>query len=126
MQKLVLGLLFSLITTANATPITEGAIICSASCSSSGKKIDHDTISSGIIYFSNFNDENSINSDSCLLNAVALPIASNRSTSELDFGINLKECSNIMMGKYLGKKVDLILEEQSDFGFYITDIKFSL
>jgi hypothetical protein len=106
--------------------IIKNVTICSISCNNVGYNIHHNAISYGTITYNTFNEDNTGNRNVCISDGgKELDIASDRASGENSFGIDLEECSKILLYKYMGKKVDLITEELSENrpNAFITNIK---
>jgi hypothetical protein len=123
MKLLIFGFLLTTMLSAHASSNIKNVIICSVTCSSAGYHIDHNSISNGTIFFAAYNEDNASNSNVCSSEARALDIATDRGAGERSFGIDVDNCSEILLGKYSGKKVMLVSEKLSNGKTYITKVK---
>jgi hypothetical protein len=123
MKKLIFGTFFACAFSAHGATNIKNVTICSVTCTSAGFHIDHNAASYGTISVAPYNKDTSTNSNLCASEGTYLNIASDRASGERTFGIDLNECSKILLGKYRGQKVSLISEELSEGKTYITSIE---
>ncbi|MGZ3808981.1 MAG: hypothetical protein ACXVCE_12920, partial [Bacteriovorax sp.] len=107
---LAVFLLANLSTRSAMAETIRGVAICAAECNTESLQIlNHDEAIVGKIYYAKATPENLSNTLLCISHAKTIQVTSNRLTD-----YSLSSCVDALVGKYYGKKVDLITDATTD------------